>query len=205
MIKTVGLFLSHCLLVGILLTLCDYFCHTRLGVLSYHHPDEGISLFPAHPTSIIFLNFFGIGIYCTLTGWFIFRHMKPLPKEQTIGSLIVFIVFYYLSGCLQDSPMFLNNLFLIVWCIQLTNFNRDSNKLILFSVFLGALGPLVEGYYSGVVGFFAYRDVHAYYVPCWLCGLYLNGALAIAATVSQISFWSQRNENSRNEKDKKPK
>jgi hypothetical protein len=120
--------------------------------------------------------------------------MKPIPNQQTVFTLLVFIFFYYLSGVFQDSPMILNNLFLIVWCLQLTNFNRVSNKLILFSVLLGVLGPLAEGYYSGVIKFFAYRDAHAFYVPCWLCGLYLNGALAIAATVTKMSFWSQRKE-----------
>jgi hypothetical protein len=185
-------FFGHCLFIAILLTLCDYYCHTYFNVLYYHSPQDGLfSLFPNHPTSIIFMNFFGIGIYCTVTGWFIFRQMKPLPNEQTIFTLLVFVLFYYLSGYLQSNPMFLNNLFLIVWGLQLVNMNRDKdmNKLVLFSILLGVLGPVVEGYYSGVVGFFAYNDVDAYYVPCWLCGLYLNGALAIAATTSKLESW----------------
>lgn len=69
------------------------------------------------------------------------------------------------------------------------NREKDVSKLLLFSILLGVLGPVVEGYYSGVVGFFSYSDVDAYYVPCWLCGLYLNGALAVAATTSKLESW----------------
>lgn len=135
------------------------------------------------------MNFFGIGMYCVITSWMIFSSMKPLTNEHTIFTLFTFILFYYLSGLLQDSPMFLNNLYLIIWGIQLINFNSEFNKLLLYSIFLGVLGPVVEGYYSGVMKFFAYNDVDAYYVPCWLCGLYLNGALAIVAITTKLESW----------------
>lgn len=209
MIKIVSLFLFHSLFISIVLTLCDFYCHTKFGVLFYHSVDKSLSFFPDHPTYDILLNFFGIGLYCTFTGYFIFNKMKPISNIQTFISFVVFISFYYLSGLLKDHPMTLHNLFLIVWVLQLVGFKRETNKLLQYSIFLGVLGPVVEGYYSGVIGFFSYTDVDAYYVPLWLCGLYLNGALVIAATTSKIGDYINNNnkndENNNNENNNKKK
>ena len=84
--------------------------------------------------------------------------------------------------------MTLFNLFLISWGLQLLNFNNNNElkKLLQYSMFLGILGPIVEGYYSGVIGFFTYSDIDAYYVPLWLCGLYLNGGITVAVTMSKL-------------------
>lgn len=84
MIKLISYCLFHSLFISFILTLCDYYCHTRLNVLYYKDLEHSISLFPLHPTSEIFLNFFGIGIYCTLTGLFIFYNIKPIPLFNII-------------------------------------------------------------------------------------------------------------------------
>jgi hypothetical protein len=241
MLSKLSLFVFQSVLIGILLTLCDYYCHTRQDVLVYHplltNTSTSLSLkqssllsfpfslslstdlssylslisffplfslFPSHPTSIILLNFIGIGFYCTVTGWIIFKEMKPISMFGTIVSLFLFVLCYYLSGFLKEYPMTINNFFLILWGFQLNHFQRPEyfSKLLGYSILLGTLGPVVEGYFSGVMGFFQYYDVDAYYVPCWLSGLYLNGGLAIAATTTLLESWTSGKNEKKNVDDK---
>ena len=72
-----------------------------------------------------------------------------------------------------------------VWVLQLFMFQHEVHKVVMYSFILGLAGPICEGYYSST-GFFAYSEPHAYFVPMWLSGMYVNGALAIIATASYL-------------------
>ena len=184
---TILAYVAFVVIVATIITLCDYFCHTRLGVLKYSYPDHGISLFTSHPTLDVFLGFVGMSIFCALSGRAIFFSMPAPPLHQTLGSLIVFVGCYYASGVFQNYPMLLHNSFLAVWAIRLTNIdNKFLSRVVAYSAVLGIAGPLVEGFYSSTIGFFAYVHPHAYHVPMWLCPLYLNGGIAVASTVATL-------------------
>jgi hypothetical protein len=180
----------YVLFLASLITLCDYYCHLRLGVLSYNFPEHGISLFPNHPTSDVFLGFVGMSLFCAVSGKVYFGSMPAPSIVSSAASIIIFASQYYASGVFQDFPMTINNVFLVTWGVRLVKFDsRFVNTLLLYSLVLGIGGPLVEGFYSSAVGFFVYNSPHAYNVPMWLCPLYLNGALAVASTVASIESW----------------
>lgn len=190
--KPMNLFAYVCyvLFLASLITLCDYFCHLRLGVLKYNFPDHGFSLFPNHPTADVFFGFVAMSLFCAISGRFYFGKMPASSALATINSVIIFASQYYASGVFQHYPMALNNLFLVMWGVRLVKYDEKYvSKLLLYSLVLGIGGPLVEGFYSSAIGFFVYISPHGYHVPMWLCPLYFNGALAVASTVSFIENW----------------
>ena len=188
-ISWILLYPLYWLLVSTLLTLCDYYCHARLDVLYYHHPEKGYSLFPKHPTSEVFAGFFGITLFCFFTGLIFFgRKFQVVYADHAVFSVFIFVLQYYCSGVFKNYPMLLFNAFLLTWGIHLTSAFTGSNcnKVVIFSIMLGILGPLVEGYYSGVVKFFAYNGILVYHVPIWLGVLYMNGGIAVAVTIAWL-------------------
>jgi hypothetical protein len=127
-----------------------------------------------------------MAIFITIFGKIVFRRLQYQGFGIFVWNTCVFVIFYYLSGILVQCPMIVNNIFLMGWALNLSVFNcsvHDVKIIVLFCIALGILGPLIEGTYANS-GFFAYRDPHVYFVPVWLCGLYLQGGLAVASGIT---------------------
>ena len=182
------------LILAVLLTFCDYYCHTRMDVLYYHKPDHNYSMFPRHPTYDVFVGFFGISIFCVVSGLCFFHDIRTIYLDHTLLSVLLFVLQYYFSGLFQEYPMCLHNLFLLTWGLHLYSAFGGSEvgsgvtcaKVAVYSIMLGMLGPVVEGFYSSEIKFFAYNGVVVYHVPVWLCGLYMNGGIAVATTIGWL-------------------
>lgn len=179
------LFSSYVIAVGVLLTLCDHFFHVRFEVLKYNDVSPESSYFPEHPTLEVLKGFLGIGVFCVLSGTLFFGNSKSTMIRATL-SLIVFVVEYYFSGAFKEYPLTLHNAFLAVWVLQLLSFS-SLRLMVPYCVLLGILGPVVEGYYT-TTGFFSYQvpDV-VYHVPIWLSSLYMNGGVAVAASLCWVN------------------
>ena len=83
-----------------------------------------------------------------------------------------------------------------LYCVTPTSSSSSSSwsfSLVSYSVLLSVLGPIFEGYYSSK-GLFSYAPhaTHVYFVPAWLGGLYMHGALAVATTVSTVEGWRRK-------------
>jgi len=179
------LFGSYVMTVGILLTLCDYFCHVRFGVLKYAEVFPESSYFPDHPTLEVLKGFLGIGVFFVMSGNMFFGGSRSSPGRAVL-SLAVFVAEYYCSGLFKDSPMMLHNSFLTVWVLQLLSYST-LKTIVPFCVLLGIIGPVVEGFYS-TTGFFVYAvpDL-VYHTPIWLCSLYMNGGIVAASSLCWIN------------------
>ena len=177
----------YILFLAALLTVCDYASHVRLGVLWYTHPDHW-GFFPQQPTGDVFIGFVRIAVFCTAVGWAFFRNFPAPGLARALLSVVAFVAVYFATGLGKDYPMSLYAGFMVTWALHLVSFQHGIRKLVLFSVLLGVLGPVLEGWASSS-GFFAYYDQDAYYVPLWLSGMYLHGALAVAATLATVESW----------------
>lgn len=180
----------YILFLACLLTVCDYAAHVRLGVLWYANP-EHFGFFPHQPTGDVWIGFLRIAAFCTALGWALFRRYPSPGLPKALAGTSIFVAVYFASGILKDSPMALYAGFMLAWTIHLLSFKHQTGKLVVFSVLLGVLGPILEGWASSR-GFFAYYDQDAYHVPIWLSGLYFHGALAVAATLSVVESWRKK-------------
>lgn len=173
------------LLIAVLLTVTDYTAHVRNDVLIYSDPSEG-SLLPDQPTLAVFSGFVLLGIGCAVAGRALFGSIPgPGPSAWLAGfSLVLFIGLYNLTGIVDDRPMLLYALLLLIWLPHLQLSGLPLDRVVLLSVLLGVLGPIAEGIRSSD-GFFRYVDVDAFYVPFWLSPLYFNGAV----TVGLLAAW----------------
>jgi hypothetical protein len=178
-----GFYVISTCLVAVVVTLCDYFCHTRMNVLYYHHPNRGISFFHGHPTQEVFLNFLAMSAALVFVGSILFKDFPDHDMDLFLWNFLVFIGFYYCTGLFSDYPMTLHSVFLAVWSLNIHAFRGDIPRIAAFCVLLGILGPVIEGYFSEN-GFFAYFFPHIYNVPVWLSSLYLQGGLAIVSGIT---------------------
>lgn len=177
------------------LTLCDFACHVRFGVLVYARPDR-MSLFAGHPTLDVSLGFAGIAASVTFCGWLLFRRMPTPSAARTLTSVAAFFAAYYCSGVFGNEHalvFFLGCLLTWVAHIWLVVGSDDiagqhTLHIVAFSVLLAIAGPIAEGVYSAT-GFFHYTQPHApppLAVPFWLAGLYLHGGPAVAITIAKL-------------------
>ena len=188
-----GVFLwpVYVVLLAALLTFCDAFSHVQFNVL--HYATRGRwELVIGQPTWEVFVGFCRIGLFCTAAGWAMFRKYPAPTLFRGLLSAAIFAAMYFASGVFAAHPMILFNVFLLAWALQLWTFTHDLARLVLFSALLGVLGPSFEGMISST-GVFAYNEPHIYHVPVWLSGLYLNGGLAVAATISRVERWRTGN------------
>lgn len=177
----------YVLLLATTLTLCDYFSHVRLGVLFYMHP-EHTAFFPGQPTGDVFFGFLQLAVGCLALGWACFRDEVSPGLPRALFSIVLFVALYFASGLFKDAPMTLYVAFMATWALQLFLFGDAVRRRVLFSVALGVIGPVWEGYGSSH-GFFTYHDQAVYFVPAWLSPMYLNGALAVAASIPVLASW----------------
>ena len=135
-----------------------------------------------------------MAVFITITGKIVFHRLPYQGIMPFVWNTIVFVIFYYCSGILVQYPMLLSNMFITGWALNLSVFAcsaHDLKTIVLFCTALGVLGPIVEGSYAQS-GFFAYRDPHVYFVPVWLCGLYLQGGLAVASGITILEYLSKK-------------
>lgn len=183
---------AYALLVAVLLTLCDWAGHVVWDTLIYNEPDAG-SLLPGQPTVRVFLGFVGLSVPLTVVGWRMFGTREPPSMGVTVTLLATFLVAYLISGPLDGWPMVLSTAFMLGWSAQLAWFTERLYPVVLFSVLLAVVGPIAEGLYSAT-GFFDYSDDAVFGVPAWLGPLYLNGALAVVASMAVLGRWLGRSE-----------
>jgi hypothetical protein len=175
------------LAIATLLTVCDALAHVRFHALHYTRPDH-LQLFAGQPTGDVFVGFVRIGAFCALTGWLCARRAAPVAASKALAHVASFVAVYFASALFGAHPMSLHVAFLALWAAQLATFEADHLRLVLLSVLLGAAGPSFEGLFVEL-GFFAYEAPHAYHVPLWLSPMYMNGALAVAATARVLEAW----------------
>ena len=173
--------------IAVLLTLCDWAGHVVWDTLIYTEPDVG-PLLPGQPTWRVFAGFVALAVPLTLVAWWGFRAFPPLPWRITGLLLITFIGAYLLSGAVDAYPMVLVAGLMLMWAGQLSWFSANTYPVVVFSVVLAVVGPIAEGLYSSS-GFFAYTDAAVFGVPAWLGPLYLNGALAVVASMAALGSW----------------
>ena len=178
---------AYALAIAVLLTLCDWAGHVVWDTLIYTEPDVG-SLLPGQPTWRVFAGFVALAVPLTLVAWWGFRAFPPLPWRITGLLLITFIGAYLLSGAVDAYPMVLVAGLMLMWAGQLSWFSANTYPVVVFSVVLAVVGPIAEGLYSSS-GFFAYTDAAVFGVPAWLGPLYLNGALAVVASMAALGSW----------------
>lgn len=176
--------------VAIVLTLCDWAGHVLWDTLIYSEPEVG-SLLPGQPTARVFLGFVALAVPLTLVAWWAFGQSSPPRVSVTLALLGTFTAAYLLSGPLDGIPMLLLAGLMLVWVAQLGWFRPAVYPVVVFSVVLAVIGPIAEGLYSAS-GFFAYTDEAVFGVPAWLGPLYLNGALAVAASMATLGQWLRR-------------
>ncbi|MDA0312669.1 MAG: hypothetical protein O2992_11205 [Gemmatimonadetes bacterium] len=175
--------------VAVLLTLCDFLCHVRYGVLVYHRP-EHLSLFPGQPTGDVAWGFLQLGAFVALVGHATCRTLEPPGLVRALASVAIFAIHYLASGLFQAWPMTLYGAALGTWFLHLALYREGLRRMIGLSVLFAALGPPWEGY-AVEQGFFHYLDEATYHVPIWLSALYLHGGIAVAATAAQVASWSR--------------
>jgi hypothetical protein len=179
------MFGSYVMIVGILLTLCDYYCHVRFGVLKYTEIFPESSYFPEHPTVEVLKGFLGIGVFFVFGGTVFFGDKKS-SIDRVLLSLVIFLVEYYCSGYFKESPMILHNTFMAIWVVQLMSYS-SLKTMVPYCVLLAILGPLGEGYYT-TTGFFHYTVPDLVYnTPIWLSSLYLNGGILAASSLCWVN------------------
>lgn len=185
--RTWAVLVAYAMVVAILLTLCDWAGHVLWGTLVYTEPDVA-SLLPGQPTVRVFGGFVALAIPLTLVAWWAFGRYQVPPLRVTVLLLTTFVASYLFSGPLDSVPMVLVAVLMLVWAAQLGWFTANLYPVVLFSVVLAVVGPIAEGLYSAS-GFFSYPDDAVFGVPAWLGPLYLNGALAVVATMATVGQW----------------
>lgn len=192
-VPTVPLALGlYALGVAVLLTLCDWAGHVVGETLVYSNPDVG-SLLPGQPTAQVFAGFVALSVPLTLVAWRVFGRAPAPPLGVTLTYVGTFTAAYLLSGVLDELPMVLLAALMLMWVAQLAWLRPDIYPVVAFSVVLAVIGPVAEGLYAAS-GFFAYSDEAVFGVPAWLGPLYLNGALAVAASMATLGQWLGRSE-----------
>lgn len=179
-----GLLVAYATAVAALLTVCDWACHVRQGVLVYPEPIAREWL-PGQPTPAVFLLFFS----CTAIGlglaWSRLRERAPVGLVATLVSVLAFVACYWGSGRFAAYPLAFSLACIGVWQVQVAASQRRA-ELIGFSIVLALAGTLVEMVVSST-GFFAYLRPDFLGVPMWLPALYLAGAPAALATLGIIA------------------
>lgn len=176
-------------LVAGLLTVCDWACHVRQGVLSYGAPIVG-ELLPGQPTPAVYLLFFTCAALGVAIGWPRLR-LRPAPgPAKTLLHVVVFVATYYASGLFADHPLGFALACVGVWQAQVA-LNERRGELIAASLLLALAGTLIEALVAST-GFFAYARPDLLGVPIWLPGLYLVGAPAALATLAELAALHDR-------------
>jgi hypothetical protein len=175
------------LAIATLLTVCDALAHVRFHALHYTRP-EHLQVFAGQPTGDVFVGFLRIAAFCSIAGWLFARRAAAVSAPKALAHVVAFVAVYFASGAFGAHPMSLHVAFLVLWSAQLATFNAGHLQLVLLSVLLGAAGPSFEGLFVEL-DFFAYEAPHAYHVPLWLSPLYMNGALAVAASARVLEAW----------------
>lgn len=172
--------LAYVVAVATLLTLCDWACHVRQGVLVYPQPIS-YEWLSGQPTPAVFLLFFTCTSVGVVLGRARLRERVRVGLAGTLVAVIVFVAAYWASGRFAAHPLALSLAFVGVWQAQVALAQRRA-ELIGFSLVLALAGTLIEAVVSST-GFFAYVRPDVLGVPMWLPALYLAGAPAAVATL----------------------
>lgn len=175
----------YALAIAVLLTLCDWSAHVLTDTLVYSDPGAG-SWLAGQPTVRVFGGFLALAVPLTVVAWWGFRNYPAPRLAVTAWLMIAFVATYLLSGWVGQYPMVLIAAFMLLWVVQLRWFTQALYSVVVFAVMLAVVGPIAEGIYSAS-GFFGYSDPAVFGVPAWLGALYLNGALAVVASMATLA------------------
>ena len=165
---------------AVVATFCDKM-HVLTGALYYPQPfinDQAWWVFPGFTVA-----FTAMGIVYLQMVKFLPANISRVFSTSPTGlksmseSMLMFALFYILSGFGNESPLFLNLLFYGTFLIRLT-LTQDKIFILILSVILGIGGTLGEGILSWF-GLVYYTKPVIFLVPTWLGGLYFHGAFAL--------------------------
>lgn len=168
-----------CLGVGLVLTLCDRFCHVSFGVLTYHHP------LPTGQAWWVFPGFVAAaaGMYLGARDLFA-KHCHSTTPRQVATSLALFVAAYAASGIFLAHPQALLIGYLATWAVRVA-LSPDRLALLVFGPVLAVGGMVVEGLLM-LTGDVSYSAPEIFHVPWWLGGLYLHGAFVVLQIVRLV-------------------
>lgn len=158
--------------MGLLLTLCDRFCHVSFGVLAYSHPLATGQAWWVLP------GFVGAaaGMYLGARLLFLKQAASSSPRAIAV-SLGLFVAAYAASGVFLAWPHALLAGYVATWLLRVA-LAPDRAAVFVFGLVLAIMGMAVEGLLM-LTGDVAYRAPEVFHVPWWLGGLYLHGAFAV--------------------------
>ncbi len=162
---------------AVVCTVCDHL-HVVYGVLAYAHPDVWqqawwVALLFAGSTLAVLVG-------SVITKAALGRGVPdpPLDAGRIVFASAAFVGAYAFTAVAHGAPNLVLGVLLVFWVARVAR--GTPRWLLVYSVFVGLLGPAVEATLSSL-GLFAYLEPDLLGTPRWLPGLYLHAGLAVGA------------------------